>query len=434
MSNMENSIEHVYATFRESGRVITDSRETREGDIFIALAGEHHDGNHFADEALARGARLAVVNETGGKGAGRVAVPDTLRFLQLLARHHRRHLHVPLLAITGTNGKTTTKELCRAVLSRKYRVTATRGNLNNHIGVPLTLLEMDDATDVGIVEMGANHPGEIATACDLAAPTLGLITNIGRAHLEGFGSSENVVRAKNELYSYIRVHGGTLLVNGHDELLARLSRGIPSVVYGVEGAIARGKVTGQYPCLACDVETRAGRFPVSTRLAGGYNLDNVVAAFAAGLHLGVEPGEAREAIEAYTPSNARSQLVQGARDNTILLDAYNANPSSMRAAIAHFAGMPSDNKVLVLGEMLELGERTGDEHAGMLAWIAGTCPCRVLLVGRSFEGLKDNYTFTRWFPDTGALVEHLRREPVASSLVLVKGSRGNKLEQVVEYL
>ena len=425
-TGMTRSIERVHEALREGCRVTTDSRDTREGDIFIALPGERHDGNTFAGEAIERGARLAVVNETAGKGERFVTVPDTTRFLQLLARHNRRYLGIPILAITGTNGKTTTKELCRAILSRKFNTVATRGNLNNHIGVPLTILDMNASTSLGIVEMGANHPGEIKVSCDIAGPTHGMITNIGVAHLEGFGSRERIIDAKGELYDFIRTRGGTLFVNARDELLSRLSRGIPTITYG-------GEVTGQYPFLSCDAGTPARRLHARTRLVGDYNLDNVAAAIAVGTCFDVDPIEITRAIEEYVPSNMRSQLVETAR-NTIVADAYNANPTSARAAITHFAGMPGKNKTIILGEMLELGERSIEEHDGLLRWIAGVCPCSLLLVGRSFEPLKKGYPRARWFPDARALASYLRRVPLDSSLVLLKGSRGNKLEQLIEYL
>jgi UDP-N-acetylmuramoyl-tripeptide--D-alanyl-D-alanine ligase len=430
---LQEMIEKVYASFAGGCRVVTDSREVKEGDIFIALKGEHHDGNLFAGMAIERGARHVVTEAAGDSGDRWVTVPDPLLFLQRLARHHRRQLGLPVLGITGTNGKTTTKELCRAVLSRKFETAATRGNLNNHIGVPLTLLEMTASTRFGIVEMGANHPGEIATLCAIAEPDYGLITNIGQAHMEGFGSRENIIRAKNELYDFIREHGGTLFVNGADELLARLSRGCNAVIYGGEEGLARGKARELYPYLTCDLCLPGGCFHARTRLVGGYNLDNVLAAVAVGLHLGVDPRDAVEAIEAYAPANARSQLLQGKR-NTIILDAYNANPSSMNAAITHFAGMPGENKLLVLGEMLELGDHAAAAHDELLARVDALGLHRVILVGRSFESLQNKYTFARRFRDTGELADFLRRHPVHSSLVLVKGSRGNKLEQIIEYL
>jgi UDP-N-acetylmuramoyl-tripeptide--D-alanyl-D-alanine ligase len=380
-----------------------------------------------------RGVEEGAVDDGAVEGERRVVVRDTLLFLQQLARHHRRRLGIPILGITGTNGKTTTKELCHAVLSRAFNTAATRGNLNNHIGVPLTLLSMGPSTRLGIVEMGANHPGEIRALCAIAGPDHGIITNIGEAHLEGFGSREAIIRAKNELYDFIRDRGGTLFVNGRDALLARLSRGIPSVTYGGEGCFASGEVKQLYPYLTCDMNTPRGHLYIRTRLIGGYNLDNVMAAVAVGLHFGVDPLLIREAIEGYTPSNLRSQLLQSG-SNTIILDAYNANPSSMRVAIDHFAGMPGENKLLILGEMRELGDQSERAHADLLAWIEAAGLHRVILVGQSFETLKNNHTFARWFQDTGALMEFLKQHPVHSSLILIKGSRGNKLEHVVEYL
>ena len=427
-------LELVYKAFREGSRVTTDSREVKEGDIFIALKGENHNGNTFAEKAIAQGARHVVIDETEYNISPRcVLVPDTLHFLQQLAHHHRQQLNIPILGITGTNGKTTTKELCHAVLSKKYKTVATKGNLNNHIGVPLTLLSMDADTEFGIVEMGANHPGEIKDLCEIAEPDYGIITNIGYAHLEGFGSYENIIETKSALYKSVMSKEGILFVNSQDELLCRLSEESKRFTYGMEGTLANGEIAQTTPYLVYTLKTRHGHLYIRTKLIGGYNFDNAMAASAVGTYFEVDPLQIQAAMEAYTPSNLRSQLLKTER-NTIILDAYNANLSSMRVAISNFAEMKADDKLVIIGEMRELGAISNDAHREIMDLIASHKFPKVFVVGHNFESFRNKYTFTTYFPDTEALIEYLKTHEVADSFILVKGSRGNKLERIIDYL
>ncbi len=332
-------LESIYNSFLAGCRITTDSREVKDGDIFIALKGENHNGNTFAAKAMAQGAKHVVIDEVAYNTAPQcVLVPDTLQFLQQLANHHRRKLNIPILGITGTNGKTTTKELCHAVLSQKYNTIATKGNLNNHIGVPLTLLSMDASTEFGIVEMGANHPGEIKELCKIVEPDYGIITNIGYAHLEGFGSYENIIRTKSALYEAVKEKSGILFVNGEDKLLCQLSENQKRYTYGIDGHFTNGEIVQTTPYLVYALKTHHGQLYIRTKLIGGYNFDNAMAATTVGMYFNIDPLQIQAAIEAYTPSNLRSQLLKTNR-NTIILDAYNANPSSMQVAISNFSEM-----------------------------------------------------------------------------------------------
>ena len=380
-------LESIYNSFLAGCRITTDSREVKDGDIFIALKGENHNGNTFAEKAVAQGAKHVVIDEAAYNTAPQcVLVPNTLQFLQQLANYHRRKLNIPILGITGTNGKTTTKELCHAVLSKKYNTVATKGNLNNHIGVPLTLLSMDSSTEFGIVEMGANHPGEIKELCKIVEPDYGIITNIGYAHLEGFGSYENIIQTKKALYESVYT-----------------------------------------------LKTHHGQLYIRTKLIGGYNFDNAMAATTVGTYFNIDPLQIQAAIEAYTPSNLRSQLLKTER-NTIILDAYNANPSSMQVAISNFGEMKADNKLLIIGEMRELGAISEESHKNIVELMKENNFPRVFLVGSSFESIANNYTFTRYFPDTDTLIEYLKANEILHAFILIKGSRGNKLERITEYL
>lgn len=429
-----DTIATVYEAFCKGRQIITDSRKVKEGDIFIALKGENHNGNAFAATAIAQGAVLAIIDETDYATNERcLLVPDTLLFLQELARHHRRQLRIPILGITGTNGKTTTKELCYAVLSKKFKTVATQGNFNNHIGVPLTLLSMDTSTELGIVEMGANHPGEIKTLCDIAEPDYGIITNIGYAHLEGFGSYENIIRTKNELYEAIKARKGTLFVNGTDKLLMGLADNQTKITYGTSDCFVNGEILQTIPYLVYALKTRKGHLYVKTKLIGGYNFDNAMAASAVGLYFDIDPLRIKEAIEDYSPSNMRSQLVK-TKDNTIILDAYNANPSSMKVSISNFAEMTGDRKLVIIGQMRELGSMSPEAHEEVLDLLATKQLHHAFLVGENFEPFVNKYTFINYFPDTETLIEYLKKNKVTTSFILIKGSRGNKLERIVEYL
>lgn len=428
------NISDLYQHHIKGHRITTDSRDVKENDIFIALKGENFNGNRYASQALEKGASLAVVDENEFRADARyLCVPDTLVFLQQLANHHRKQLRIPILGITGTNGKTTTKELCNAVLSRKYKTFATQGNFNNHIGVPLTLLSMDETTEFGIVEMGANHPGEIKTLCDIAEPDFGIITNIGRAHLEGFGSYENIIKTKKELYDHLFAKSGKVFVNASDDLLMQLTDGRNRETYGKNGSLAKGEIKQTIPYMVYSLKTLKGDLYIKTYLIGGYNLDNAMAASAVGIYWGVEPLEIQKAIESYQPSNLRSQLIKTEK-NTVILDAYNANPSSMQVAVSNFGEMKADCKIAILGEMLELGAESPQAHRALLELSGQYHFDRLFLIGNNFEHCNDNLNFATWFKDTDTLIGHLKQNPVSGSYVFIKGSRGNKLERIVEYL
>lgn len=428
------TISKIYHAYRKGSRITTDSRDVKPGDIFIALKGEHFDGNKFAGQAVKQGALYSVVDDREALlTPSCIWVPDSLNFLQLLANHHRKQLGIPILAITGTNGKTTTKELCHAVISEKFRTVATKGNYNNHIGVPLTLLDMDETTEFGIVEMGANHPGEIKILCEIAEPDYGLITNIGEAHLEGFGTFENIVRTKGELYDYIKSHQGVLFVHQDDSTLTGLAGDYPAVTYGKTACFANGKGIQSSPFLVFDLNTSRGHLYIQTKLIGSYNADNVLASATLGLYLQIDPLRIKAALEGYTPSNLRSQLIKTER-NTIILDAYNANPSSMKVAVRNFSDMKGENKLLILGEMLELGRQTEEAHRQLVEEVAQSGPCRLFLVGQSFDSLANKYTFVSYFRNTEELIDYLKSHSINSSLILIKGSRGNKLEKIIEHL
>jgi len=414
-------------------RVTIDSRQITIGDVFIALKGDNFDGNRYAAEALQKGAILSVIDDSQYMVEGCELVPDTLLFLQELARYHRRQLRIPILGITGTNGKTTTKELCHVVLSQKFKTFATQGNFNNHIGVPLTLLSMDETAEFGIVEMGANHLGEIKLLCDIAEPDYGIITNIGYAHLEGFGSYENIKTTKKALYEHILIKNGQLFVNAEDDLLMNLSEGQQRNTYGCNGDLLKGEIKQSVPFLVYSLLTPKGQLDIKTHLVGNYNFDNVMAASAIGVHFGIDPLKIQSAIENYTPSNLRSQLIQTEK-NTIILDAYNANPSSMQAAISNFKEIDGEHKILILGEMLELGVESEKAHLDILQLTANSKFEQIYLIGNNFEHCTDKLNFIAWFKDTDSLINELKEHPISDASILIKGSRGNKLERITEYL
>lgn len=421
--------ESLYQLYRAHPLVETDTRRPVPGGLFFALKGPRFDGNRFAEQSLDQGAAYAVIDDPALKTDPRmILVDDVLGALQALARHHRDQLHIPVIAITGSNGKTTTKELTRAVLSRKYTAYATEGNLNNHIGVPLTLLKIRPETRIAVIEMGANHQGEIASYCRIARPTHGIITNVGKAHLEGFGGPEGVKKGKGELFDHLRAEGGTAFACADFEYFRGMSRGIREVVwYGTAPEEAfRGEVIRSHPYLELH-SSFAGL--LRTRLAGAFNIYNVLAALSIGAYFGVEPGEAAAAVEAYTPDNARSQLVS-LGSNTVILDAYNANPSSMQAAIEHFAGSPAADKVLMLGAMMELGPESVAEHEKLLRLVGRYSWKKVVLVGGDFAkvSLPDGVLY---FPDAEAAAGWLQAQSFAGAEILVKGSRSVGMEKVL---
>ena len=426
-------MEELYGFYLKYPHVQTDSRKVKSGEIFFALKGENFNGNAFAAQALEQGAAYAVVDETAyAINEKTILVDDVLTTLQSLARHHRQQFSIPFLGITGSNGKTTTKELIHAVLSSHFKTSTTTGNLNNHIGVPLTLLRIPQDTEMAVIEMGANHIGEIASYCRVALPTHGLITNCGKAHLEGFGGVEGVRKGKGELFDHLRANGGTAFVMWDYDYLRDMSRGIPHVnTYGTADADVIGQAAKTDPYLQVQF-TRGLLASVKTQLVGGYNLPNVLAAVAVGLHFGVPQEKIVKALESYTPSNSRSQLVKKGT-NEIVLDAYNANPSSMKLAVENLAQMKKDalHKILVLGAMAELGTDSLQEHRDLVTEIEKYKWKDVLLVGGDFQ--KIDHPFHR-FATPEEAGKWLRENKPEEKTILVKGSRSMQMEKVLEYL
>lgn len=424
------SIEELYELYCRYPQVQTDSRKVKTGELFFALKGENFNGNRFAAQALDDGAAYAIVDEEACAVNDRcILVADVLTTLQQLAHHHRLQLNIPVIGITGSNGKTTTKELLTTVLSRKYRTYATEGNLNNHIGVPLTLLKIRPDAEIAIVEMGANHIGEIASYCRVANPGYGLITNCGKAHLEGFGSIEGVRKAKGELYDHLRRFEGTVFRNADLDYLQEMARGISQqVTYGTANAQIVGKATGDAALLQATILTTGLEVQINTQLVGAYNLPNVLAAVAAGHYFEVPIEEIKAALEQYQPSNSRSQWMEKG-DNKIILDAYNANPSSMKLAIENLAALPGDNKWLLLGAMKEMGQESAAEHKALVDLIASRGFSQVILTGKEFEGIPHNYL---WFADAAGVKAYLHQHPIHNALVLIKGSRGSRMELTLE--
>ena len=380
-------IEELYSRFQVCGTVTTDSRHCPQGSMFIALKGETFNGNAFAAQALAQGFRYAVVDEPEyARGESYILVDDCLQVLQQLANYHRRQLKTPIIGITGTNGKTTTKELVSSVLSKKYKVLFTQGNLNNHIGVPLTLLRLNKEHEMAVVEMGANHPGEIKALVQIAEPDYGLITNVGKAHLLGFGSFEGVIKTKGELYDFLREKGNaTIFIQNENSYLNAIAHGLHCVRYGqASGLFVSGKLLSCSPFLAFEWMSEGNTYPVQTHLIGAYNLDNALASVAIGKYFDVAPEDICEALSTYMPQNNRSQLVDTGR-NKLIVDAYNANPTSMMAALENFRQVQAPHKMVILGDMKELGEASLEEHRKIVFFLDGCRFDRVMLAGTEFN-------------------------------------------------
>lgn len=424
-------IEQLYQVYLQSRTVTTDSRTITPGCIFFAFKGETFDGNAFVPQALKQGAALCVTSDPQyTDDSCCMVVPDVLTTLQDLAREHRRHITMPVIGITGTNGKTTTKELVHAVLSKRYRTSATKGNFNNHLGVPLTLLSIPADTELSIVEMGANHPGEIEALCHIADPDCGLITNVGRAHLEGFGSFEGVVHTKTELYRHLSGKHGLVFVNAGNSILTShpslLTSHLHVVSYGSPAnADVRGTLVGSDPYLHFYFEVGDNVYNVRTHLLGNYNFDNCMAAVAVGLHFGVEPFDIKEAIEQYEPTNRRSQYKDTGR-NRLFLDCYNANPSSMKAALESFAALPYPCKVPVLGGMKELGKESQQEHQAVVEQALAGDYSQIVLVGPEFQPMSGGDKVL-WFPDVEAAVAHFHQHPLNGATILLKGSNSTRM-------
>ena len=427
--------EQLYNLFKESSGVTTDSRTVGKGQIFFALWGDNYNGNKFASEALAKGASWAVIDDPLYETEKTILVDDCLFELQALASFHRKEMNVPVLALAGTNGKTTTKELIAAIMAKKVKVHFTKGNLNNQIGVPLTILSAPPGTEMMIIEMGANHIGEIRTLCLIAKPDYGIITNIGTAHIEGFGSADGVMKAKTELYEYLRKVNGIALYNDKNPLLTEkifkiINRAVPfSDPTGIDFIVEQSpsdmnlKLTATY---------HHHTYNISTNLFGNYNLENIKAAMATGLFLGVEMNDIVNAVENYQPANNRSQI-KITNNNTLICDSYNANPTSMYLALESFAGIKADRKLIILGDMLELGEKSQEEHIKLINSLQSYKVEKALLVGPVFQKVSSKSGF-KSFSDVNKLRDFLKNEPVKGSTILIKGSRGIGLEKIYDLL
>lgn len=434
----------LYTCFQECGEVTTDSRHCPEGSLFIALKGASFNGNAFAAKALEQGCRYAVIDEADYADVDNsrlLLVDDCLKTLQQLANYHRRQLGTRIIGVTGTNGKTTTKELIASVLSEKYNVLYTQGNYNNHIGVPLTLLQLTKEHDLAVIEMGANHPGEIDTLVHIAEPNYGIITNVGKAHLEGFGSFQGVIRTKGELYDFLRNKSGSVVfIQNENPYLNKIVGDLKTVSYGKsEGLYVSGHVTSCKPFLAYEWSADGKMYEVQTHLIGSYNLDNALAATAIGRYFEVSEEQICHALSTYEPHNNRSQLTQTS-DNQLIVDAYNANPTSMMAALENFKMIEAPHKMAILGDMKELGAGSKDEHQKIVDFLR-TCPFeRVILVGTEFESTDaasslmttnvDSETARvtfEMYADTASLTEVLKNEKPTDKLILIKGSNSMKL-------
>lgn len=435
-----DTIEELYQIYLDSGqKICTDTRKLEGGSLFFALKGSNFNANEFAIKAIEAGCSLAVVDEEKYATDPKILlVTDVLSTLQQLANFHRRQFKIPMLAITGSNGKTTNKELIHAVLSKKYNTLATIGNLNNHIGVPLTLLRLKKEHEFAIVEMGANHQGEIDELCRITEPDFGLITNIGKAHLEGFGGIEGVKKGKSELYRYLKSVGGKTFINGDDEVLYALAFENDKITYGrkkLYDVIGKDCTSGE--TVSFKITTRYGNKDwnkiemINTQIIGSYNFINCLAAACVGTYFKVEDALIKDGLENYLPNMNRSQLVKTGR-NTLILDAYNANPNSMKAAIENFAGYKADHKLLLLGDMFELGEYSAEEHQKLIDLLKENNLTDAVLVGDEFYKLP-GAEFKK-FRTTAECKEYLLKKEVSGSTILIKGSRGMKMEILQEVL
>ncbi len=402
--------------------------------MFFALKGDNFDGNKYASSALKEGASFAIVdNPTIAVSENHILVKDSLTTLQQLATFHRDNLGIPIIAITGTNGKTTTKELCASILSQKYDTTNTQGNLNNHIGVPLTLLSMDNNTEIGVVEMGANHPGEIKALCEIAHPNYGLITNIGKAHLEGFGTIEGIKQTKSELYRYLESTNGKVFINGTNEILLQLiGKKTETISYGTPISKVKGIIDNAETYLSIDATIRDTSERISTKLIGNYNLENVLAAISIGDYFDVPTKKIKTALESYVPGNNRSQLVEKG-SNKLIMDAYNANPTSMETSINNFLALNHQKKILILGDMLELGQDSLNEHQKIIDSLKNHKLFKIILVGDNFYQTKKHSNEISVL-HISELIPVLKSNPFRNSLCLIKGSRGMKLEGILKML
>jgi UDP-N-acetylmuramoyl-tripeptide--D-alanyl-D-alanine ligase len=429
------NIEALYSIYKKHPVVCTDSRAITDGCIFFALKGDNFNGNIFAEDALKKGASYVVIDEEKYKTDNRtILVDDVLKTLQLLANHNRRQLKCKVLAITGSNGKTTTKELIATVLSKKYKTHFTKGNFNNHIGVPLTILSAAENVEMLIVEMGANHLKEIEMLCNIAEPEFGIITNVGKAHLEGFGSLDGVKKAKGELYDFLSAHKGLAFVNGDNEKLSSMiaERNVNRIIkYGSKfDCECEGKILESFPFVKLKWKYDLQQGEISTQLIGNYNFENILAAICIGNYFEVEAEKIISAIAEYTPANNRSQILQKGT-NTIILDAYNANPSSMEVALKNFSELKGNNKIIFLGEMSELGEQSSDEHRTLIKQLKLLNFPKVILVGKKFIEHQKLFS-AEYFSTSAEATDWLKKNLPQHSTILIKGSRSTKMEVVLD--
>ena len=426
------SIIDLYDLFIHNPQITTDSRNCPKGSIFFALKGDKFDGNQYAGKALASGCVYAVIdNPDYYIGERTILVDNVLKTLQQLAHHHRKVLGLPIIGITGTNGKTTTKELLAAVLSTKFNLLYTEGNFNNHIGVPLTLLRLTHDHEMAVIEMGASHPGDIKELVDIVHPNYGIITNVGRAHLEGFGSFEGVIRTKGELYDYIRRSKGKIFIKKENEYLQSIAKGIEQITYGNgDDAFASGQVVSCDPFLVFNWKQQGKLHTVETHMIGSYNLDNVLAAVAVGRFFKIPAERLSRAIAAYEPTNNRSQFKK-TDNNELIIDAYNANPSSMKVALDNFITMPVQPKAIILGDMRELGPTSDELHAEVVEQIKKGQFDKVFLCGEHFSKVGKEFSP---FATTEAMVEELRKQPLKGYHILIKGSHSMGLEKLADIL
>ena len=422
-------IEQLHQHFLNSSGICRDTRKITKGCIFFALKGPNFDGNQFTQEALDKGAYKVVIDDIRyHRNTGETILSaNSLQLLQKLASYHRKILKIPILALTGSNGKTTTKELINAVLSQKFKTTATFGNLNNHIGVPLTLLSMNAATEIGIVEIGANHLNEVAGLCEIAQPDFGYITNFGKAHLEGFGSIQGVIQGKSELYIYLKAHGKSVFVNGNDPKQVELTKSIHSISFGNEEQdyYIQLKNTND------TVQIEFDGLEIKSQLIGIYNFHNIAAAIAIGSYFKVPSEKIRTAIEGYIPQMNRSQIIEKS-GHRIILDAYNANPTSMMAALENFQQSEGENKLMILGDMFELGAVAEKEHQNITNFLENNPFGKVLLVGSNFYKTKTTAAHIAQFESYDDLKDHLGKNGPFKTFMLIKGSRGMALERILD--
>ncbi|MGK7396805.1 MAG: UDP-N-acetylmuramoyl-tripeptide--D-alanyl-D-alanine ligase [Candidatus Cyclobacteriaceae bacterium M3_2C_046] len=425
-------IEELYQLYLKSKGVSTDSRKISKGVIFFALKGPHFNANEFAEQAIRDGAAYCVIDQPEFKKDDRyIVVEDSLIALQELANFHRKHLKIPFIGITGSNGKTTTKELINAVLSQEYKTFATRGNLNNHIGVPLSILSIGKKVEIAIIEMGANKVGDIDELCQIAEPTHGLITNIGKAHIEGFGGFEGVLRGKTELYDFLVKNDGRVFINSGNEILRNMKKRFENpVMYPNQGDFLQCEMIEADPLVVYRHENEE---VVQTNLMGKYNFENIATALCLGKYFKVPSDKANQAIKDYIPANNRSQVLKK-NTNTILLDAYNANPTSMAAAIENFAQMKVKVKVLILGDMFELGKDSMMEHRQIGELIAQKNFGMILLCGKDMEAAYKAIPEAIHFSQKKELINYLQKYPIQQSHILIKASRGMAMEDLLDYL